>query len=154
MSYLLLARTRLNVSLHTHDLCRYNRDAVCLLCGTDWVFNCNVGTIRELHVSFKILYIRGSITNCTGSKCKSRNTVTMKMIVTLGRAWPNAGNIKGWDRSEVTLATVRVTEPSLQQRLSKVRHYQLHRPDWHRHTVYTAHKSNHSKIRTQPIPNL
>ena len=128
MSYLLLARTRLNVSLHAHDLSRFNQDAVCLLCGTDWIFNCNVGTTGELRVSLKILYIRDSITNCRGSKNKSRNTVTMKMIVTLDRARPSAGNIKGWDWSAVRLATVQVTEPSSRQQLSKVKHYQLHRP--------------------------
>jgi len=82
---------------------------------------------RELHVSFKILYIRGSTTNCTGSKDKSHNIVTMLMIVTLDRARPSAGNIKAWDWSAVRLATVRVTEPSLQQQLSKAWDYQLHK---------------------------
>ena len=50
------------------------------------------------------------------------NIVTMKVIVTLAKARNSAGNTKGWDLSAVRLATVRVTEPPLQQKLRKVRH--------------------------------
>ena len=40
-------------------------------------------------------YIRSSIIICAGSNGKSRNIVTMKMVVTLDRARPSAGNGKG-----------------------------------------------------------
>jgi hypothetical protein len=79
-----------------------------------------------------------SLQNCAGYKGKPRNIVPMKMIVTLGRARPSAGNIKGRDSSAVRLATVRVTEPSLQQQQSKARHYQLHRAWTDRHRACKA----------------
>jgi len=132
----------------SHQVCNELRLSWLGICGKHPPFwNYRICTTRwrtatcELHVSFKILYIRGSITNCAGSNGISRNIVTMKVIVTLDRARPSAGNIEGWEWSAVRLATVWVTEPSLQQQLSKVRHYQLHRAWTDTDTVYSVHKA-------------